>query len=49
MVEFLEFPKLDKSEYEKIKLAVVKELACSLIEKGEVNPWKYAIYYCSTA
>jgi hypothetical protein len=48
-VEFLEVPDLDQSEYERIKLAVRKELTFYLVEKGEPDPWKYAIYHCGTA
>jgi hypothetical protein len=48
-VEFLQAPELGKSEYERVKLAVKKELTFYLVEKGEPDPWKYAIYHCGTA
>ena len=48
-VEFLEVPELDQSEYVRIKLAVMKELTFYLVEKGEPDPWKFAIYHCGTA
>jgi hypothetical protein len=48
-VEFLKVPDLDQSEYERIKQAVMKELTFYLVEKGEPDPWKYAIYHCGTA
>jgi hypothetical protein len=49
VVEFLQLPKLDKEEYERIKMAVTKELTFYLVEKGKKDPWKYAIYHCGTA
>lgn len=49
VVEFLPLPELDKKEYERIKLAVTKELTFYLVEKGEKDPWQYAIYHCGTA
>lgn len=49
VVEFLQLPELDKKEYERIKLAVTKELTFYLVEKGEKDPWRYAIYHCGTA
>lgn len=48
-VEFLEVPDLDRGESDRIKLAVTKELNFYLVEKGEPDPWKYAIYHCGTA
>jgi hypothetical protein len=48
-VEFLQVAALDQSEYERIKLAVRKELPFYLVEEGEKDPWKYAIYHCDTA
>jgi hypothetical protein len=48
-VEFLEVPHIEQSEYERIKLAVMKELTFFLVELGEPDPWKYAIYHCGTA
>jgi hypothetical protein len=49
IVEFLQVPELDQGEYERLKQAVMKELASYLVEKGEPDPWKYAIYHCGTA
>jgi hypothetical protein len=49
VVEFPDAPDLDQNEYERIKLAVTEELTFYLVEKGEPDPWKYAIYHCSTA
>jgi hypothetical protein len=49
VVEFLEAPELDQGEYGRIKLAVTKELTFYLVEKGEKDPWQYAIYHRSTA
>ena len=48
VVEFLPIPELDQGEYERIKLAVTKELTFYLVEMGE-DPWRYAIYHCGTA
>jgi hypothetical protein len=48
-VEFLEIPAIDQSEAERIKQAVTQELTFYLVEKGEPDPWKYAIYLCGTA
>jgi hypothetical protein len=48
-VEFLEVPELDQGEYERIKQAVMKELTFYLVELGERDPWKYALYHCGTA
>jgi hypothetical protein len=48
-VEFLQIPELDQGEYERIKQAVMKELTFYLVEKGEKDPWQYAIYHCGTA
>ena len=48
-VEFLQVPDLDLSQYERIKQAVTKELTFYLVEKGEPDLWKYAIYHCGTA
>ena len=48
-VEFLEVPNIDQSEYQRMKTAVTKELAFYLVELGEPDPWKYAIYHCGTA
>lgn len=48
-VEFLQIPELDQGVYGRIKLAVTKELTFYLVEKGEQDPWKYAIYHCGTA
>jgi hypothetical protein len=47
--EFLQLPTLDPKEHERIKLAATKELAFYLVEKGEQDPWQYAIYHCGTA
>jgi hypothetical protein len=47
--EFLPIPELGQGEYERIKLAVTKELTFYLVEKGEPDPWNYAIYHCGTA
>lgn len=49
VVEFRQLPELDRKEYERIKLAVTKELNFYLVEKGEDDPWQYAIYHCGTA
>ena len=49
VVEFLQIPEIDQSEYDRIKLAVTKELTFYLVELGEKDPWKYAIYHCDTA
>jgi hypothetical protein len=49
VVEFLEVPDVDQSEYERIKRAVTEELTFYLVAKGEPDPWKYAIYHCGTA
>jgi hypothetical protein len=48
-VEFPQIQEIDRGEYERIKLAVTKELTFYLVEKGEQDPWKYAIYHCGTA
>lgn len=48
-VEFLDVPNFSQSEYEPMKAAVTKELTFYLVEKGEPDPWKYAIYHCGTA
>ena len=48
-VEFLEAPNLDQSEYERMKMAVTKELTFYLVELGKSDPWEYAIYHCGTA
>jgi len=48
-VEFLQIPALHQTEYERFKLAVMKELTFYLVEKGQKDPWKYAIYHCGTA
>ncbi len=48
-VEFLTVPALDQSQHERIKLAVMKELTFYLVQKGEKDPWKYAMYHCGTA
>jgi hypothetical protein len=48
IVEFPQIPQLDTTEYERIKQAVTKELTYYLVEKGEQDPWKYAIYHGST-
>ena len=37
----------DKKELARLK-EVEKEIKFYLIEKGEENPWAYAIYHCST-
>jgi hypothetical protein len=49
VVEFLPIPELDQGEGERVKQAVKKELTFYLVEKGEPDPWKYAIYHCGTA
>jgi hypothetical protein len=49
VVEFLQTPELDKSGYEEARLAVERELTFYLVEKGERDPWRYAIYHCGTA
>lgn len=49
VVEFLRPSELDQEEYERIKLAVTKELNFYLVEKGEKDPWQYAMYHCGTA
>jgi hypothetical protein len=48
-VEFLQVPALDPGEHEQIKLAVTKDLTFYLVEKGEYDPWLYAIHHCGTA
>jgi hypothetical protein len=48
IAEFLQIPELDRSEYERIKLAVTKELTFYLVEIGGNDPWQYAIYHCGT-
>lgn len=48
-VEFLPLPELNQEENNRIKLAVTKELNFYLVEKGEKDPWQYAIYHCGTA
>jgi hypothetical protein len=48
-VEFLEVPQFDPDEYERIKLAVAKELTFYLMEVGGKDPWNYAVYHCGTA
>jgi PD-(D/E)XK nuclease superfamily len=49
VVEFLQVPELGQKEHQQIKLAVTKELTFYLVEKGEQDPWQYAIYHCGTA
>jgi hypothetical protein len=49
VVEFLHVPELDQGEYERIKRSVTKELTFYLVEKGEKDPWQYAIYHRGTA
>lgn len=49
VVEFLQIPQLNESEYQRMKLAVTKELNFFLVELGEKHPWHYAIYHCGTA
>lgn len=48
-VEFLKIPDVDPTEYERIKSVVAEELTFYLVEKGEKDPWQYAIYHCGTA
>ncbi len=48
-VEFLQVPELAQGEYEPLKQAVIKELTFYLVDKGEKDPWQYAIYHCGTA
>jgi hypothetical protein len=47
-VAFLQLPELDQGECERIKWAVTKELTFYHVEKGEPDPWQYAIYHCGT-
>ena len=49
LVELLDNPELNQSEAERIKLAMTRELTFYLVEKGEEDPWQYAIYHCGTA
>jgi hypothetical protein len=49
IVEFLQIREVNESEYQRMKLAVTKELTFYLVEKGEKDPWQYAIYHCGTA
>ena len=49
IVEFVQLPDLDKKEYERIKSATTKEISFYLVEKGEEDPWNYAIYHCGTS
>jgi hypothetical protein len=49
VVEFLQIPEIDQSEYDRIKRAVTWQLTYYLVELGEKDPWKYAIYHCGTA
>ncbi len=39
----------DKPSYEQLINAARKELDFYLVEKGEANPWEYAIYHCNTS
>lgn len=48
IVEFLPIPKLNESEFQRIKLTAMKELTFYLVEKGENDPWEYAIFHCGT-
>jgi hypothetical protein len=48
-VEFQQIPEMDQGEAERIRRAVMKELTFYLVEKGEKDPWQYAIYHCGTA
>ena len=49
VVEVLPISELDQGEYERVRQAVTKELTFYLVEKGEPDPWRYAIYHCGTA
>ena len=41
--------KPDDPSREEMIIAARRELDFYLVEKGEPNPWKYAIYHCSTS
>ena len=48
VVEFLNVPHLNESENQRLKVVATKELSFYLVEKGEHDPWKYAIFHCGT-
>lgn len=49
VVEFLDAPQIEPSEYEKIRRKIAQELDFYLVDKDEPDPLGYAIYHCRTA